>query len=66
MMYLGPALPSLFKNESSTIYSSPLRINLQQASWITSILSIGCFMGKSRYSFTKKLAATPLEASKGT
>lgn len=43
--FTGPALPSLFKNESSTIYSSSLRINLQQASWITSVLSIGCFVG---------------------
>eukprot|EP00088_Acartia_fossae_P042411 TRINITY_DN4453_c0_g1_i1.p1 TRINITY_DN4453_c0_g1~~TRINITY_DN4453_c0_g1_i1.p1 ORF type:complete len:535 (+),score=63.50 TRINITY_DN4453_c0_g1_i1:43-1647(+) len=42
--YTGPTLPALLMS-SKTIYSGDIRINWQQASWITSILSFGCFVG---------------------
>jgi len=42
--FTGPALPSLLQNTTS-VTGSHLQLDLQQASWITSILSIGCFTG---------------------
>jgi len=42
--YTGPALPSLL-GKTPSIYNLDLDVNWQEASWITGILSIGCFVG---------------------
>jgi len=42
--YTSPAIPSLVSNDT-TIWGKEASLNLQQASWITGLLSIGCFIG---------------------
>jgi len=42
--YTGPAIPSLTNNGTS-IWGSQTSVDIQQASWITGLLSIGCFIG---------------------
>ncbi|XP_023323693.1 facilitated trehalose transporter Tret1-like [Eurytemora carolleeae] len=42
--FTSPALPSLLTG-SPDIYGNPVPLELQQSSWIASILSIGCFIG---------------------
>ena len=42
--YTSPAIPSLVNNGTS-IWGRETSLDLQQASWITGLLSIGCFIG---------------------
>lgn len=42
--YTSPAIPSLVNNGTS-IWGRETSLDLQQASWITGLLSIGCFVG---------------------
>jgi len=43
--YTSPAIPSLISSNSTTIWGHESNIDIQQASWITGLLSIGCFLG---------------------
>lgn len=43
--YTGPALPSLADPGGGSFWGPPLLLQDQEASWITSLLSIGCFVG---------------------
>jgi len=42
--YTSPAIPSMVNNGTS-IWGRETSLDLQQASWITGLLSIGCFVG---------------------
>ena len=43
--YSAPAIPSLMNPEGTDLYGNPFTLDSQQASWITGILSLGCFFG---------------------
>ena len=43
--YTGPAIPSLLSTNSSSVWGGTTRITFQEASWLTGLLSIGCFVG---------------------
>lgn len=48
--YTGPAIPSMMNSTGSlgggsNLWGDPLVLDAQQASWITGLLSIGCFCG---------------------
>ena len=42
--YSAPAIPSVMTN-GTDLYGNPFMLDGQQASWITGILSLGCFFG---------------------
>ena len=43
--YTSPAIPSLINNNTSNVWGHNTRVSFQQTSWVTGILSIGCFVG---------------------
>jgi len=46
--FTGPAIPSLMNQTDTggyTIWNSPIKLTPSDASWITGLLSIGCFVG---------------------
>jgi len=43
--YTSPAIPSLVNNGTTSIWGRNTSVDYQQASWITGLLSIGCFVG---------------------
>ena len=43
--YTGPAIPSLLSTNSSSVWGGTTRITFQEASWLTGLLSIRCFVG---------------------
>ena len=43
--YTSPAIPSLLDNNSTSVWGGRSRTTLQQASWMTGLLSIGSFVG---------------------
>ena len=45
--YTGPALPSLADPAGDSLWGPALVLGDQEGSWITSLLSIGCFIGGS-------------------
>jgi hypothetical protein len=49
--YTGPALPSLADPGGGSFWGPPLLLRDQEASWITSLLSIGCFVGGTEFFF---------------
>ena len=42
--YTSPAIPSLVRN-GTNIWGGDSKLGMQEASWITGLLSIGCFIG---------------------
>lgn len=42
--YTSPAIPSLLNN-STNVWGHTTEVTFQQASWMTGLLSIGCFIG---------------------
>ena len=43
--YTGPAIPSLLNNSTNNVWGQHTEITFQQSSWMTGLLSIGCFVG---------------------
>ena len=43
--YTGPAIPSLLSTNSSSVWGTLPPVSFQEASWLTGLLSIGCFVG---------------------
>ena len=43
--YTSPAIPSMINNTTSNVWGSNTPVSFQQTSWVTGILSIGCFIG---------------------
>ena len=43
--YPSPAIPSLLDNSTLTVWGYQNQVTFQQSSWITGLLSIGCFVG---------------------
>ena len=43
--YSAPAIPTLMNKNGTDLYGNSFYISSQQASWITGILSLGCFFG---------------------
>lgn len=43
--YTSPAIPSLLDRNNTTIWGHSMDTTFQQASWMTGLLSIGCFVG---------------------
>ena len=43
--YSAPAIPSVMNSNGTDLYGNSFQLSSQQASWITSILSLGCFFG---------------------
>ena len=43
--YSAPAIPSVMNTNGTDLYGNEFKLDFQQASWITSILSLGCFFG---------------------
>lgn len=43
--YSSPAIPSLMNPKGTDLYGNSLVVNSQQVSWITGIMSLGCFLG---------------------
>ena len=43
--YTGPAIPSLLSANSSSVWGNATQVTFQEASWLTGLLSIGCFVG---------------------
>ena len=43
--YSAPAIPSVMDPKGTDLYGNPFTLTSQQASWITGILSLGCFAG---------------------
>ena len=45
--YSAPAIPSVMgtTGNGTDLWGNPFKLDSQQASWITSILSLGCFFG---------------------
>ena len=43
--YSSPAIPSLMNPNGTDLYGNSFVVNSQQVSWITGIMSLGCFLG---------------------
>jgi len=43
--YTGPAIPSLLSTNSTSVWGNTTPVTFQEASWLTGLLSIGCFVG---------------------
>ena len=43
--YTGPAIPSLLSTNSTSVWGNETPVTFQEASWLTGLLSIGCFVG---------------------
>lgn len=43
--YSGPAVPLLLDLDSTNLYGGSLVLDVQDVSWITAIMSLGCFFG---------------------
>jgi len=43
--YTSPAIPSLLDNSTNNVWGHYTEITFQQTSWMTGLLSIGCFVG---------------------
>ena len=43
--YTSPAIPSMINNSTGNVWGSSTPVSFQQTSWVTGILSIGCFVG---------------------
>ena len=43
--YTSPAIPSMINSNTSNVWGGNTPVSFQQTSWVTGILSIGCFIG---------------------